>query len=260
MSCRRVRKLIVEYVFGELPRQQQTVLESHLDGCSRCRRALLGLRRLCRMLPDPYAGPLGPGAETWDQVWNRIVEEVSAPEVAPSAPSRARWPTPLRWAATAATLSAAFLVGRHWDDLRSQAGYWLGRDVPSPAGYYTGLDSFQSTSDDYLQRSRLLLLELQFSGVGAAGVDDPWLMDHSRNLLGEAPRLRQVARRIRNPRLEGLLGELETVLSLILETSALGQAALPAELESDLGRLLFKLEMLERQQEKLFAVALPSAS
>ncbi len=245
MSCRRARRVVMEYAFDELERGERALFESHLDGCPRCRRRVSGLRHLWRALPEPHPAGLHPPAALWERSWSSILEGIAEPPQI-DAPATDGWvATGSRWSAVAAAIVAAFLLGQRWDDVRQVALRLAGLEPPAAAGYFSGLDSFQRASDGYLQRSRLLLLELQQTGAAAGGVDDPWLMRHSRGLLGEFPRQFSTARRAHNPQLEQLLAELEGVLRHVLDQAQRQDGAVPADLESDLNRLLFKLEMLE---------------
>lgn len=241
MSCRRARGLLVDYVFDEMERSGRAAFESHLDGCPRCRRHAAALKRLWRALPEPYPAALTPPAAVWERTWEAIAERIAAPLPAdwPAQRPIAAW----RWAAAAAALGGAFLLGRYWDEARLASLRLAGRAAP-PAGYFSGLDTFHTASHGYLQRSRLLLLELQQTAGAEAGVDDPWLVSHSRSLLGEVPEHLSAARQIRNPHLEDLLADLEVVLRQVLESDR-ARGGLPRDLEAEMGLLLFKLEMLE---------------
>lgn len=244
MTCRRARHLLLEYIFEDLDRSERAAVESHIDGCPGCRRQTLSWRRLQRLLPEPCPEALELPEAARERIWRGVVEEISLPaDSSPRAfsPSgRAAW----RWSAVAAALCLAFVAGRSWDDLSRAALRAAGMEPVRAGGYFSGLDSFEHSSDSYLQRTRLLLMELRQGGGGAQQLADPWLARHSRGLLSEAPRHLASARRLRNPQIEALLGDLETVLREILESDT--GAALPADLESELGTLLFKLEMLER--------------
>ncbi len=258
MNCRRARKLFLEYIFEELDREARTSLESHLDVCEKCRSRVLELRGLWHSLPEARRHSLP--SEVSGQVWDSILEKISVQAEADLPRRGPGWATPLRWAATAAAIGAGFMLGRHWDDARTQIYLLLGHQPAIDEGYFTGLDSFENASDDYLERSRLLLLELQLSEAALEELKSPWLSSHSRALLGEVPRLRRVARRLDNPQLEGLLGELEDVLGRILDISAQGGGSLHPELESAMSRLLFKLEMLDSPDGEALEGSLPLIS
>jgi len=246
MSCRRSRRTLPEYLFDEMDRVERADFESHLDGCQRCRKQVHGLRRLWKSLPEPYPAALEPPPQVWAHCWERILERVTVPGADRSAaPAAGGLSRPARWTAAAAVLAGAFLLGLRWEDVRLQAMHLTGLAPAAEEGYFSGLESFASESDNYLQRSRLVLMELQQTGATAQSVDDPWLAEHSRLLLGEAPRHLTAARRIRNPRIEDLLAELESVLRQVLENGG-GGAGLPPELEAETELLLFKLEMLDR--------------
>jgi hypothetical protein len=243
MTCRRARRLLLEYIFDDLERPERAAVESHIDGCRHCRSQALAWRRLQRLLPEPYpAAPEMPG-DVRDRIWSGVIEEISTPADPAPRPAVAGWRTARRWSAVAAALCLAFLAGRSWEDLSRAALRAAGMEPVRAGGYFSGLDAFDRSSDSYLRRTRLLLMELRQGGGGAEPLADPWLARHSRGLLREAPRHLASARRLRNPQLEALLEDLETVLREVLESGE--GAALPEDLESELGMLLLKLEMLE---------------
>ena len=250
MNCRRARKLFLEYIFEELDREARTSLESHLDVCEKCRSRVLELRGLWHSLPEARRHSLP--SEVSGQVWDSILEKISVQAEADLPRRGPGWATPLRWAATVAAIGAGFMLGRHWDELNPQPA--------NDGSYVKNLKLFENASDDYLERSRLLLLELQLSDAALEELKSPWLSSHSRDLLGEVPRLRRVARDLENPDLERLLGDLEDVLDRILEISAAGGDRLHPELESAMSRLLFKLEMLDSPDEDALEGSLPLIS
>ncbi|MCZ6779417.1 MAG: hypothetical protein V3U86_06085 [Acidobacteriota bacterium] len=258
MNCRGARKLFLEYIFKELDREAQTSLEGHLDDCVNCRSRVLDLRGLWHSLPEARRHSLPSGVS--EQVWDSILKEISA-QPGRQLPRQGRgWAMPLRWAATIAAMVAGFMLGRYWDDAHRELNRFLGSPPAVSAGYFTSLNSFETASDDYLERSRLLLLELQLSEAALEELKSPWLASHSRDLLGEVPRLRRIARRLDNPQLERLLVDLEDVLGQILETSAEAGGRLHPDVESAMGRLLFKLEMLDSPREEALSSALPLTS
>ncbi len=245
MSCRRVQGLLLEYVFDDMGAAQRAALESHLDGCPRCRQRVSGLRRLWRALPEPYPAALEPQPATWERSWSAILERITLPAEAQAAAGIDRRPTFARGTAVAASLCLAFLLGLHWPDLRLAALRMAGR-APAYVPHVSGLETFQSASHGYLQRTRLLLLEVRQSEPSSGSLADTSLVSHSRSLLGEAPRHLTAAREVRNPHLEALLFELEDILRQILERGGGAPGGLPTDLEDAMDVMLFKLEMLER--------------
>jgi anti-sigma factor RsiW len=235
---------MLEYIFDDLERPERAAIESHFDGCPRCRRQALAWRRLQRLLPEPSGtAPDLPDAVR-DRVWSGVTDEISVPEASSPFRSRSPWRAAARWTAVAAAVCLAFLFGRSWEDLSQAALRAAGMEPSRAGGYFSGLDSFERSSDSYLQRTRLLLMEVHLGGGSTQQLADPWLARHSLGLLSEAPRHLASARRLRNPHLEALLRDLEAVLREVLESDA--GAALPEDLESDLETLLMKLEILER--------------
>jgi Putative zinc-finger len=54
-ACRKWREWLGAYALGQLPGEERTALEAHLDGCSACRSELDSLRAVARVMPlaDP---------------------------------------------------------------------------------------------------------------------------------------------------------------------------------------------------------------
>jgi hypothetical protein len=244
VTCRRARRLLLEYVFDDLEPRPRAAVESHLDGCPDCRRQALSWRRLQRLLPEPCPAALELPAAVRERVWSGVLEEISLPAVSAPVASPRSGRALLRWSSVAAAVCLAFLAGRSWDDLSRAALRAAGMEPGRAGGYFRGLEAFERSSDSYLRRTRLLLMELRQGEAATRQLTDPWLANHSRGLLREAPRHLASARRLRSPQLEALLEDLEAVLREILESG--DSTALPADLESELGTLLLKLEILER--------------
>ena len=244
MTCRRTRKALLEYTLDDLEDTTRLDVESHLDGCPPCRQQAVALRRLWRAVPEPQPAALIPPDAFWERSWSRILERLDSREAeVPGAVPAPRRVVLARWAAVAAGLVLAFVLGLLWPSLREAALALAGAD-PEPVNHFAGLDSFQRASGDYLQRSRLLLLELQQTGAAGSSLDDPWLAEHSRALLGEASRHAPIARRIHNRHIERLLADLEGLLRRLLDTSSRG--GVDPGLEAEMSLLLFRLEMMER--------------
>jgi hypothetical protein len=201
-------------LYGELEGPSQRSLEEHARACAAC------------------AAWMAAGRDTFDLLRASGLREMATDESPGSWPdlraalaAGSRKATPVfpwwRLAQAAAVLllaGASFTVGRLWDQA---AGMFSGPDaaaaLPGAAGA-TGLDSdgrlllFSQRTNDYLDRSRMVLLELANGDFGAEGLS---LSEASRRLLQENPAARPVAREIADRRLQDLVEELEVLLGQI---------------------------------------------
>jgi hypothetical protein len=87
MDCTETRTRLIAFHDGELPGDERTRVEAHLDGCAACRALLADLSRI-----DGSAGVPDPGPEYWDRfnarVMARVAREADGPDVAPLRPKR----------------------------------------------------------------------------------------------------------------------------------------------------------------------------
>lgn len=212
LPCGRSEIELLVGLYGELEGPSQRSLDEHARSCAAC------------------AAWMAAGRDTLDLLRGSGLREMATDEAPGSWPAlRAALaagsrPAPVlpwwRLAQAAAVLllaGASFTVGRLWDQA---AGIFTGSDgtaMPAAAGS-TGLDSegrlllFSQRTNDYLDRSRMVLLELANGDFGAEGLS---LSEASRRLLQENPAARQVAREIADRRLQDLVGELEVLLGQI---------------------------------------------
>jgi hypothetical protein len=198
-------------LYGEMEAPVQRSLDEHTRSCAAC------------------AAWLAAGRDTLDTVSGSGLREMAtldAPGSWPAlrsalaagsrpAPASTWW----RLAQAAAVLllaGASFMVGRSWDE-------WAGAPpapdaAAGPATPGAALDSegrlllFSQRTNDYLDRSRMVLLELANGDLGAEPLS---LSEASRRLLQENPAAREVAREIADRRLQDLVGELEVLLGQI---------------------------------------------
>ncbi|HET6372894.1 MAG TPA: hypothetical protein VFG76_06285 [Candidatus Polarisedimenticolia bacterium] len=162
--------------------------------------------------------------------WSTLRAELSS--------SRAQAPSPalgdrsgprfLKAAAVLLIAGAAFVLGRSWDALTPTGLQQSSVGVPPPSLREGGPDSgrpedagwrlktFSQETNGYLDRSRLVLLELSNS---EAAEDSEALRTASRGLLRENPHARQVADKIDDPRIEELVKRLQGVLEEIARLS-----------------------------------------
>jgi hypothetical protein len=240
------------------------VIQTHLDDCAECRARFEQLERDLTALPAldvPERGPDYPG-----QVWARLQRHLPAraPASVTSLPAvpRARdaAPRPHRsrlaaWG-TFAALAASLL-----------AAFWLGRQWPLPAGR-PAEGSVTPVRErillvavgDHLERSRMVLVEL-VNAEGTGKVDISAEQRAATDLV-EANRLyRQTATRAGEAGVADVLDDLERVL---LEVATAPSAVSASELE-DLRRrieargILFKVKVMGSQVREREKAARPGA-
>ena len=214
-------------------------VEAHLHECVACREAFAALRADLEAVVEEPAPERGQ--DYGSRVWRSLEPRLRF--------SRTR--RPLRWlapAAVAASLVAAFVLGRHFP-----AG-------PSPASIpEQGRDRiFLVMVGDHLERSQMVLLEV--ANAETAGEIDVRSTQESAASLVAANRLfRMNAQQAGEPGVASVLDELERVLIEVAHgPSPLGpeeRAQLRRRIEA--GDLLFKVRVLEsrvRSKEKNLAV------
>jgi hypothetical protein len=204
-------------------------VEAHLVECPACRQAFEAVRAdLVRITDEPVPDR---GEGYGEAVWRALAPKLKArpPRRGPAV----RWWAP---AALAASLVAAFLLGRHYP-----AG-------PSPAGISEHARDriFLVMVGDHLERSEMVLLEVA-NADGDGPVDVSAAQQSAASLVAANRLFRMSARQAGEPGVTSVLDELERVLIEVAHgSSPLGPAEreqLRQRLES--GDILFKVRVLE---------------
>jgi hypothetical protein len=222
--------------------------EAHLASCASCAEAFAALRAdLASVSEDPVPAR---GEDYGRRVWSALQPRLAARP--PRRPPAVRWWAP---AALAASLLAAFLVGRHFP----VAG-------PSPAAISAQARDriFVVMVGEHLERSEMVLLEVA-NAEGQDPVDMRSAQESAENLVAANRLFRLSARRAGEPGVANVLDELERVLLEVargpVQLGPEQRAQLRRRIES--GDILFKMRVLEstmRSREKQMAAVPGTAS
>lgn len=222
--------------------------QAHLRSCAECAERLRGLARLLSLAEPPEVPERGEdyGARVWERLQPRLPAVASPARVVPV--GRRPWPRVAWYAALAAALVLAFLLGRRFPE--------TGQPLSAQARERVLLVAV----GEHLERSQLVLVELV-----NAPTDAPLALGAQRALADElvtSGRLyRQAATRADEPALAAVLEELERVL---VEVAAGPEALSPRDL-AELQRriealgLLFKVRVIGMQVRERERGLLPSA-
>lgn len=153
MHCRKVFPHLNAYHDGELSEEHTRLLERHLSVCVTCRRELLQIHGVGKVLDGIVVPPVPRefAARVMSEARKRMI---AAPEPTPSRPV---WRQPLRWfaalsapmrAAAGAMIFLACLLGF----LLSKESSWPGRQQEFTAGTAStnGLEWFSATPPESL--------------------------------------------------------------------------------------------------------------
>jgi len=226
-------------------------VQAHLASCAACREAFAALRADLASVTDEPAPERGEGYG--DRVWRSLEPRLGRPSLTPMRRARpaARWWAP---AALAASLLAAFLLGRHYP-----AG-----PAPAPIPESARDRIFLVMVGDHLERSEMVLLEVANAG-GEGPVDVSSAQESAASLVAANRLFRMSARQAGEAGVASVLDELGRVLiELAHGPSQLG----PGEREQlrrrlEAGDILFKVRVLEsrvRSREKQIAAVPGTAS
>ena len=223
-------------------------VEAHLSSCAACATAFATLRAdLSSVTEEPI--PVR-GEEHSEKVWRDLQPRLRRP--APRRRPAVRWWAP---AALAASLVAAFLVGRHFP---------AGGPFPAPIPEQARDRIFLVMVGDQLERSEMVLLEVA-NAEGKEPVDVRSAQESAENLVAANRLFRLSARRAGEPGVASVLDELERVLLEVAHGPSTqgpeARAQLRRRLES--GDILFKVRVLEstvRSKEKQMAAVPRTAS
>ena len=222
--------------------------ESHLASCSECAERLRALAEtLSRAdLPEPPERGDDYGAQVWARLRPELGLAQPASEPAKVLPMRRRvWPRAASFAALAAALVLAFLLGRRFPV-----------DAP-PAAAEVRERVLLVAVGEHLERSRLVLVEIANAPAGEA-LDVSAERAVADELVSSGRLYRQAAVRSGDPALAEVLEELERVF---VEVAAGPESLQPGDLEKLQQRieargLLFKVRVVgaqvrERESERL---------
>ncbi len=231
-DCQKVQDQFVEALYDDLPPDRQDEFERHLESCPDCQaqfrsyRATLDLMKQ-RELPQPDAAfwtdfsrqvrlRTADSESRWGARIFRLRRRTS-PAAAPPAGTLPQWAW--RAAAVVSLLAVGIFIGRlSWTpaDLRQV------EVQPVPAVGDQKLQVEQRVSR-YMERSKALLLgivNIDPSDNGAEALDLRPQKLVSRQLVEEAPGLKQELARSKDERLLELVSELEMILLQIANLEA----------------------------------------
>jgi hypothetical protein len=240
MSHPRGDELILHY-YGE---GDASFVESHLVSCAACRQAFAALREDLSRVTEPPVPARGEdhGAKVW-----RALQ----PRLGVRTPARRR--PALRWwapAALAASLVAAFVLGRHFP---------AGGPSPAPISERARDRIFLVMVGDHLERTEMVLLEV-VNAEGEGPLDVRAAQESAESLVAANRLFRMNARQAGEPGVASVLDEIERVLLEVAHGPAQldpqARAQLRRRLES--GDILFKVRVLEStirsKEEQISAV------
>jgi len=239
MSHLREDDLILHY-YGESA--DRAAVEAHLGACAPCRDSFAGLRADLAAVADDPAPDRGEdyGPRVWRALQPRLPSRTAGRRA-----TAARWWAP---AALAASLVAAFVLGRHFPT------------GPSPAPIpEQGRDRiFLVMVGDHLERSEMVLLEV-VNAEGTGTVDVHSAQESAASLVSANRLFRMNARQAGEPGVASVLDELERVLIEVAHGPSQNGPEERAQLRRRIegGDILFKVRVLGsrlRSKEKDMAV------
>jgi len=265
--CPDRRDDIVTYVFQEMGPGASEAFEAHLQSCKACRREVDSMGETLRILAEASSHgaatpPTGDGG-TWEEEWTLLRRRLLlGPSYLPEALPAADSGTARRWMARAAavmlTAGLAFWAGYLWrgagapadgDRLPAQT-----HALPPVAGaaagsYFDNLDDFTRDTHNFFRRTRMILME--FSNLGTDS-DPTFFRASCAELLQEAGRYQDVAKRMRNRKLGDLLGQITGILTAISRVDPSSQKQVIGDVKTtlDLTGLIATLELLDAANER----------
>jgi hypothetical protein len=238
-------ELILHY-YGE---GDASSVESHLVSCAACRQAFAALRgELSRVTEPPIPAR---GEDHGAKVWRAL-----QPRLGLRTPARRRpglgWWAP---AALAASLVAAFVLGRHFP---------AGGPSPAPISERARDRIFLVMVGDHLERTEMVLLEV-VNAEGEGPLDVRAVQQSAESLVAANRLFRMNAGQAGEPGVASVLDEIERVLLEVAHGPAqldpVARKQLRRRLES--GDILFKVRVLEstiRSKEKQISAVPGTAS
>jgi hypothetical protein len=240
-SCGRQESDLLLLLYGDLDDAARRELEAHARTCASCASSLLSLKSVLDTVGSAHLKQRAtvefPGS------WTSLRASLLL-----ASPSRghAWWKGAARAAAILLLAGASFAVGRlthPWQPSQAPAE----RDAGARLDSAGRLALFSQRTNDYLDRSRMVLLELANGDVQPGRLS---LSQASTTLLQENPEARRVAREVADRRLQELVAELETILGQIVQLHDAVQADRIRTYVNNSG-VLEQLEILSAQPHRL---------
>ncbi len=266
-TCGSLEQDLILFLYDDLTADRRAELERHLRACSGCSEDVASFRLVLDTINEAGLGQTAeqeaPGA--WPPL-RALIEEAGAS-------SRRPWVAPLFKAAAIVLLAVGtFILGANWyaiapESLRTAFDF----GAPAPIGLLDGQASgsgvprdqdagwslrvFSEETNGYLDRTRLVLLEL--ANTGGNPMPAP-IREASRNLLRENSHARLVAGRIEDPRIQELVGQLEGILREIAQLSDTGDTRNLERIRAYVNEsgVLLQLEIFSAASDRLAAAHL----
>ena len=226
------------YIYEDCDPPTVQRLEAHLAGCIMCRAESASLRETLDIVDEAQLSMMAEAAAQRDTpgAWNNLASRLRPDAVSFGESPRRSTPWWLQVAAVLLVAGASFFAGTAW--MSSGYGPWQGNpgqgrraagSVPTgdPGAQQSrdpeaALREFAAQTDGYLNRSRIVLLEIANADTGS---DSSMLRASTRSLLTETRQARLVADRLTDQRLDEMLGRLEAILVEISSLSDWQDAA-----------------------------------
>jgi hypothetical protein len=251
-SCRRCRRLLPEWIAGDLSDSERAAVAAHLEGCPRCAAEVAELQGTLALLAS---APPAPPPVSFDLLWTRLAAELDATdrilgrEVDRKGSRAARrfW-GPALAAAAVALFALGLLAGRlSW------------RPAPAPVANVeleARLLVLEARLDRYLERATPILLALSnrdpLAPPGGVTLDDE--RDLARELAVEAAALRVEVGRMLRGRAPQLVEDLERIFLQVANLRdndyAQGMALVRSTLEREAILLGVSLERLRGDESR----------
>jgi hypothetical protein len=112
-GCRQWRESLGAYALGQLPADERTALEAHLEGCPDCRAEAESLGSVARLLPHADPARFGPAPQPPAELGRRVTATIRSERRAQKRQSRLRWGLGIGGTAAAAAVAvlAIFVLG-----------------------------------------------------------------------------------------------------------------------------------------------------
>jgi len=244
-SCKTVRSLFMDAVYGTLTESQQAEFDRHLSACETCEqeyRTLLATSEIMKKREMPGADPA-----FLDNFWIRLAPKLDSSS-SPKTPGWRILPSVLRpHIIVPVTAILCLIIG-----IRIGQRYRLPNHHPDrivqTEPRSAELAGIQNRTQEILNRSqRVLLAFVNFNSAS----DDPDILNLPRqkilaeNLVHDTGELKAVLSKNRNPQLESLITDLELILLQIANLESENSIETVEMIQDGLVRrdLLFKIQI-----------------
>lgn len=264
INCKKIRKNLVAFLYGELEKNERQRFKAHLNQCPRCRKELEELKKVTQTA-DVFKEDIDEvmASVDWEALPSQISGEVFREEVRPR---RGSWATRISgflFQPRLRPVFAALLIGAVLGALvtvavfrTSQPGKMAETEFYAPQDFLENVELEMARRDtlDYLERSQYLLLDFVHSPSDRSA--DFWQSEYAaeqaRDLLAKKKYINPQLDKFQLAKAKAICDQIEFLFYELTEISVQLSAEEVQKLQRMIEdrQIILKINLLKKELEK----------